>query len=116
MSITEGELESIRTEQEKFMPETVDIVKDVVIAPGNIATKTMVEATPAACTPGFGFWRNVADRFQGITAYTWTFPYGTEIESGHRIVDSEGRRFEVRDVRAPSSFHTAVQVLADHIN
>lgn len=98
------------------MPETVDVIKDVVIAPGKTSTKVIAEAVSGACTPGFGFWRNVADRFQGITAYVWTFPVGTEIESGHRIVDARGRRFEVRDVRDPASFHTALQVLADHIN
>lgn len=114
--ITEQELAQIRAEQEVFMPNRITIRGESYIAedeavPSNIATDVR-----ARITPGFGFFRVVADRHQGITAFTITMPWDQVVKVGNQIVDQTTREvFEVRDVRDHKTYQTALQVLGDRV-
>lgn len=115
MSITEGELELIRIEQEKFMPQRV-IIRRRFFAGGDAVEyekQTVHEDVPCRLTSGFGMWRVVADRFQGITPFTAELPFGQDVKAGDILVDEDSRTFEVRDIMAPNSYQTAKRCLCD---
>lgn len=114
--ISQRELELIREHQEIFMPDKVTIRRVVFFGDNERAYETVANEVPARIIPGFGFWRQVADRYQGITAYTVTLPYDQEIQAGWIIIDAQSRSYEVRDSRAPSSYQTAKQVLVDRVS
>lgn len=112
--ITQNELDDIRAVQLSFMPDAVT-VKRRRWEDGENYYDIVGTAITARIMPGFGFWRDVADRFQGITAYTVTVPWDTDVRAGDLILDAENRAYEVRDVRVPSSYQTAKQMLADGV-
>lgn len=114
--ITPREIESIRISQEKFMPSLcriyrradIDSFADYQPLPGEVKCRITV---------GFAsLWRNVADKLQGLTAYTVRMPVGTDVREGDKLFDSYGREFMVRDVGAIASYHTALQVLTEMID
>ena len=113
MRITEKELTNLREEQELFMPDIVTIKRQAYAGDDEWEQDTIAANVPARIVPGYGFWRSVADRFQGITAYTITLPWDQDIQSGDVLVTSATKAFEVRAVRAPSTYQTAKQVLVD---
>lgn len=113
--ISDRELQVLKEHQEIYMPETVTIRQPQFFGDNEREYVTLETGVPARITPGFGWWRSVADRFQGITAHTITVPWDTEIQAGWVIIDSHDRAYEVRDVRAPSSFQTAKQLLTDRV-
>jgi hypothetical protein len=114
--LTQLELDLLREEQITYMPERVKIRR--VDFPGDNEREYGDHLTDvwARITPGFGFWRAVADRFQGITAFTITMPWDTDVHASDVIIDSHGRAYEVRDTKDPSTYHTALQVLCDRVN
>jgi len=114
--ITSRELESMREHQEVFMPDLISIRRPVFFGDNEREWETVYQNVPARVTPGFGFWRAVADRFQGITAYTVTVPWDQEVQAGWVLIDAASRAYEVRDVRAPSTFPTARQLLVDRVS
>lgn len=114
--ISEHELELIREHQEIFMPDKIKIRRMAFFGDNERAYETVAQNVPARITPGFGFWRQLADRYQGITAYTVTVPHDQEIQAGWVIIDEQDRSYEVRDSRAPSSYQTAKQVLVDRVS
>jgi hypothetical protein len=114
--ISEAELDKIREQQEVFMTSLVTVKRRKYLADNEFTPETIATKVNARITPGFGFWREVADRFQGITAYSLTFHWNQDIQAGDVIVDTSDRVFEVRDVRSPSTYHTARQALADRIS
>jgi hypothetical protein len=111
--ITELELRKMRIEQEKYMRDRVLIRRREFFGDTESSYADHLEDVPARFHPGFGFWRLVADRFQGITAFTVTMPWDTDIKASDVIVDSQSRVFEVRDVAAPKTLHTARMCLCD---
>lgn len=113
--ITQLELELLREQQLVFMPQKVKIRRRTFTGDNEVGFATIEENVRARITPGFGFWRTVADRFQGITAFTVTLPWNTDVQASDAIIDEEERVFEVRDVKAPSTFHTAAQALCDRV-
>lgn len=117
MTISDRELQEIRAEQEKYLPGRATIRGSEFIAEGRIADGTIASNVPYRSVPGFGFFREVADRMAGVTAYTLTFPVGTPIVVGNKVIDeTSGETFEVRDVRDHKSYQTVVQVLGDRIS
>lgn len=114
--ITARELDVIREHQAVFMPDLISIRRPVFLGDNEREWETVYSSVSARITPGFGFWRDVADRFQGITAYTVTVPWDQDVQAGWVLIDASSRAYEVRDVRAPSSFHTAKQMLVDRVS
>lgn len=114
--ITTKELESIREAQEVFMPQRVVIQRKRTIAKGEFGWRNVSIDVPGRCTAGFGRFSITADRYAGITPCVWAFPAAQDIEVADRIIDEESIIFEVREVRQPKSYLTAVQVLADRVN
>ena len=110
--ITEKELELLRAEQNKLLPETGDIKRRNFQNGLQGDFEFWSRNNPCRLTPGFGVWRESADRFQGITAFTLTLPWGTDIKAGDKIIVGS-RTFEVRDALIPKSYDTAVRVLLD---
>jgi len=115
-AITQLELDLLREEQLTYMPERVRIRR--ADFPGDNEREYIdhLDQVWARITPGFGFWRAVADRYQGITAFTITMPWDTDVHSSDVILDSKGRVYEVRDTKDPSTYHTALQTLCDRVN
>lgn len=114
MSIPEEEIEVLREEQLKFLPDSDGIIKRKSYVQGEeqFAYDTIASDVSYRLTPGFGLWRSVADRYQGVTAFTGTFPYGTDIKAADKFIAGV-RTFEVRDTLGPKGYSTAVRVLLD---
>lgn len=113
--ITQKELDLLREQQEIYMPDTVTIRRREFFGDNEQEYFDLTHDVSARITPGFGFWRAVADRFQGITAFNVTMPWDTDVKASDVLVDVQSRAFEVRDVRSPSTFQTAKQVLCDMV-
>lgn len=114
MSITNRELESLRAEQLKFLPSTASCKRNSYVGGEDISIPEFIfHNTACRFTPGFGLWRQVADQFVGITAYTVTFPYGTDVKAGDQLIDASSRTFHVRDVMHPKDYETATRALLD---
>ena len=111
-TITDRELKSLRKAQEQFMPNEVVIerrqwVGDQEFVPGAVGT------TKCRITAGWGRWAVVADRYQGITPYTVTVPWDADIQPADSLIDAYGRAFQIRDMRSPTDYMTAKQLLAE---
>src|SRR5687767_13228153 len=89
--VTTGEIDLIREHQEAFLPDTVIIRRRKYAGDGEFAPKIVGEDIAARITPGFGSWRDVADRFQGITAFTISVAHDQEIEAGYEVIDQNSR-------------------------
>lgn len=113
--ISEAELALIRTEQEKFMPNTVIVQRRMYTGDDDFNYQNVTLDQKCRITAGIGRWALIADRFQGITPYTLTSPHSSSLEAGDRLIDAYGRVFEVRDVRSPGSYSTAIQALLDMV-
>lgn len=115
--VTQKELDSIRDAQEDFLPDRILQTKRKHFDGDNGYQREPWLTTPfdARFVPGYGRWGVVADKFQGITPYTVTVAWDVDILAGDEIVDEMGRTFEVRDVKHPSSYQTAKQLLADMV-
>ena len=112
--ITERELELLRAEQKKFMPNRCSVRRrSFVGGEESYVPSFVMEDQQCRLTPGFGIWRQIADRFQGITAYTVTLPYGSDIRAGDELIDEESRTYQVRDALSPKTYETAVRALLD---
>lgn len=115
MTITERELNSIRMAQEAFMPERITRRRPVEIAEDEEGHDEE-KGIRARITPGFGFFRDVADRMVGITAFTITVPWDKDIRVNDELIDEKnGEVFEVRDVRDNKAYQTALQILGDRV-
>jgi hypothetical protein len=114
--ITALEIELLREEQLVYMPQLVKIRRRQFFGDNESAYETIAEKVRTRITPGFGFWRVVADRFQGITAFTITMPWNQDCRAGDVVIDSMGNTYEIRDAKNPSTYHTALQLLADKVN
>lgn len=115
--ITPGELESLRAAQKDFLPDLVTVQKrSFVGGEEQYAYDTVASDVACRLTPGFGVWKLVADRYQGVTAYTVTFAYGQELSSAYRLIDATSHTYEVREVMIPKSYATAVRALLDLVS
>lgn len=114
--ITQLELDLLREEQITYMPERVRIRRADFSGDNERDYFDHVLDVWARITPGFGFWRAVADRYQGITAFTITLPWDTDVRASDVIIDGNGRVYEVRDTQDPKTYHTALRVLCDRVN
>jgi hypothetical protein len=113
--ITDEELRLLRIEQEKWMTQTGTIRRVGYVAEGEPADDNVATDVPVRIKSGFGFFREVADRIQGITAFTLTFPWNTDIRVGDKFIDNNGEVYEIRDIRGNNTIQTALQVLGDRI-
>jgi len=114
VSITERELELLRQEQTKFFPNEATCKRSSYVGGEQVAVpNTVFTSRPCRFTPGFGVWRQVADQYVGITAYTVTFAYETDVKAGDQLIDDESRSYQVRDVLHPKGYETAVRALLD---
>lgn len=112
--MTEQELTLLREEQLRWMPQRSTIKRRDYVGGEEVhIPQTIATGVKCRLTPGFGLWRQIADRFQGITAYTGTFPYGTDIKAADELIDDTSRTFQVRDSLHPKAHETAVRVLLD---
>jgi len=99
-----------------MMGNLLDLRRQEAIAPGMEETSVIEKAVPGRITAGYGTFRDVADRFSGVTPYTITVPYDKDVRPGDRWVDEEGRVFNVLDVRTTGTWHTATVTLCDWIH
>lgn len=112
--ISEGELDKIREQQELYFDKVV-VIRRKAFDRDEFVTTTLGTDVPCRIARGFGFWRQVADRFQGINAHVITLPHDQAIQAGDQVVDGDDI-YEVRDLRGKGSFVTARQVLTDLID
>src|SRR5580765_8226596 len=115
-AVTDRELQEIRDAQEEYLPD-VSVIrrKDFLGGDSDYDKPILAVGVPTRFTPGFGQWRLVADRFQGVDAFVVTVPWDQDLRPGDEIVDSGARTYQVRAVKAPSSYQTAKQALCDKV-
>jgi len=113
MSITDRELKALRKEQEAWMPNSVLIQRHSYVGDEQFVLDTVGVDVKCRIHAGFGRWAVVADRYQGITPFTVTMPWDTDIQPGDVLYDAFGRAFQVRDVAWPQDMATAKRLLAD---
>lgn len=111
--ITDSEIQSIREAQIGFMPTELQVYRKHT-AGGDSEHVAHGPAVMGRTTPNLGsLWRTAADQFVGLTMHSLTGPIGWDIRAGDQVVDVFGRMYLVRDVKNPSSYHTATQVLGE---
>lgn len=117
-AFSERELNRIREEQQDLtMPDRADFQRRMPITPHDEQTSVYATDVHVRITAGFGTFRDVADRFQGVTAYTLTAPFDLSVRAGDEaihIFNGEPRVFKVLAVRE-GPFHTALPILAELI-
>ena len=116
MKIPDRVIQNIRDRQEEYMPQLIVIRRRVPIGGGEWGYNIVAEEVKARLIPGFGPFAVVADRFQGITPFRLTVPWDTPLVTADEVIDEMSLVFQVRDVRKPSSYLTAIQALCDLVN
>ena len=116
MKIPDFVIDRISRNQEDFMPQLSIIRRWANIGGGERERGIVATDVPTRYTAGWGPFRVVADRYQGITPYTITVPWDTDVRVDDEFVDEEARTFHIRSRRKPGSYITAVQLLGDLVN
>lgn len=111
--ITEEELTRLREAQEEFMPDRGTLKRREFDGDNESQYDAYATDVHARLTPGFGIWRIVADRYQGVTAFNLSLPWDQDVRAGDVWVASDNRVYEIRDVQAPASYLTARRCLCD---
>lgn len=113
--ITDREIQSLREAQLQYMPSTGRVYRlekhDRTMDYGPFGGVVSCRVTPGFAT----IWRLVADRYQGMVAFSLTMPWDTDIVAGDKFYDAYGREFMVRAVKQGSTYSTALQVLGELI-
>lgn len=110
--VTHGELDQLRENQLSFLPDTV-IIRRRAYDEHDFVTSTVDSEVPARISPGSGRFGAIADKLQALNPYVVTLPYDQDVQPTDQLIDIDGRVYEVRAVRAPSSYSTARQLLAE---
>lgn len=110
--ITDRELKQLRKNQEDFMPNLVMVERPKWVGDNEFVPDNVGEIK-CRITAGWGRWAIVADRYQGITPYHITMPWNADVQPADSLIDAYGRAFQIRDMRSPSDYTTAKQVLAE---
>jgi hypothetical protein len=114
--ITERELDEIRTAQEVFIQSEGILRRREFIPPDDYDhRKTIGENISVRVSAGFGTFRDVADRFQGIIPFVLTFSWNQDVRADDELILTDGRVFHLRAIKAGLYIHTATQCLADLI-
>lgn len=113
--ITEKEIDDIRTAQEVFIQSEGILRRREFIPPDDYDHyKTVGENIPVRVSAGFGTFRDIADRYQGITPFTLTFSWDQDVRADDQMLLTDGRVFHIRDTKVSGRYiHTATQCLAD---
>lgn len=114
--ISEEELDAIRREQEKYLDSQVDTKRRHLLEGEGSEFAWHLRELPCRITPGVGVFREVAGQFAGITPVQLTFRYDTDVKVADQVIGPNSEIFEIRAVRSPKTYHTALQVLGDWIN
>lgn len=116
MKIPDRVIQNIRDRQEEYMPQLIVIRRRVPLGGGEWGYNIIAEDVKARFIPGFGSFQNVADRFQAITPFHLSVPWDTPLLTADEVIDEAALMFQVREVRKPSSYLTAIQALCDLVN
>lgn len=106
----------MRAAEQHYMDERVSIRRDVIIAPNVEEPTTIASDVPARITAGYGTFRDVADRFSGVTPYVITVAYNQDAKPGDAVIDSEGNVYNVLDVRSKGTYHIATNCLCQWVH
>jgi len=111
--LSSEELAAMRQTQNSALPDVADILRPAVAvdAVGEPVETLTTVATGVACriSPNRqGKQAIVGERIVDVAPYVVTFPYGTDVRAGDRIV-SGGATYEVLGVRVAGNWATAVQ-------
>ena len=71
------------------------------------------EDVPVRISAGYGTFRQVADRFQGLNIYALTFMYDEDVAPDDKLIDADGNEYHIKVVRNHSSIQTATQTIAE---
>jgi hypothetical protein len=113
-AVTARELKEMREAQEAFMPTSIRVYNKVSVGDGEYDYAPDF-TTKGRITTGFGIFRAVADRYQGVSYVTISVPWDTDVRAGQRLYDAYGRAFEVRDVKDANTFQTAKVCLCEGV-
>lgn len=113
--VSDLELAELKREREQYMDSLVDVKRDEVIAPNQEEPVIVASGVRAQITAGYGTFRDVADRFSGITPYTISCPYETDIRPGDWLIEGD-MVYNVKDVRRHGTFEIVVNALCDWVH
>jgi hypothetical protein len=114
--ITTKELDDIRAAQNVFIQSEGILRRREFIPPDDYDhRKTIGEHIPVRVSAGFGTFRDVADRFQGIIPFVLTFSWDQDVRADDELLLTDGRVFHLRATKLGLHLHTATQCLADLI-
>ena len=113
--IHEWELDAIREEQLKWMPETGTLQRKVHLNGENFGWRDVATDVSARITAGHGSFRIISDRYTGINPVVVTFPHETDVIGGDRFLCND-LIYEVREAEKPKSYLTAIQCLCDLVS
>lgn len=113
---TQREIDQLRANQESFMGSLCEIHRKISMGDSHDEIGPIASDIPCRLVPGFGVWRQVADKFQGIKAYTFTMPWDTDLKAGDEVYDAYGRQYLVRDVSSSSTYLTCLRSLMEAID
>ena len=88
-------IEELRAKHLRMMGNLVGLKRQEPFAPGVEDDGYVARDVPARITAGYGTFRDVADRFGGVTPYTVTVPYDQDVRPGDRWIDEDGNVFNV---------------------
>jgi hypothetical protein len=123
---TAGEIAAIAEQRARTLDRLALIRREDFVGEDSFEPITIYEHLPYRRTPGFGFYRDIADRFSSINAYMLVYPLSYQVDAYSDLIvpelklkdtvvdENDDAVFIVRDTR-PSSFETARTVLADRI-
>lgn len=112
--LTEQELQELRDAQQTFQAGDFIIRRREFFPPDDYDHRATVgDGIQGRLTAGFGQFRNIADRFQGITPFTFTVSWDQDIRADDEVLDNRGNIFHVRDVRKGNTYQSAIQCLVD---
>lgn len=114
---TQGEIDSIREEQQKTLDRKGTVRRAYSVSDEEPVEADWEKEVPFSAKAGYGFYRQIADRFQTNNPYLLSFKWDQDIKAGDILVATEGVEsvFAIRDVRDADSMLTLKRVLADRI-
>lgn len=116
--ITDRELEELRVEQEKYLDKLVTQRRPTNL--GDLEADPQGQVTlhvPCSIKAGFGFFRNVADKFQVTNPHVIRFKRDQDLKVGDKLTTEDifEAKFEIRDITDADSLRTMKTALADRI-
>lgn len=118
--IPESLLTQLRKRETATMKDRVSLRRNVPVTPHSESPWVYATDVPARIKMGFGTFRDVADRFQGVTACNITVPETYDVRPGDEVLEGSDPEnltvYKVLDTRSSGTYRIAQRLLAELIH